>query len=301
MRRAVARSTIPTFHFESTLVPDIGSLHPQVVHFVIALLIVGVLARVVSLFPLGRRLGFVGGMAATLIFLGTAASVVAVKSGVEAHELAESIPGLRPAISVHEEYGERTRNIFLVVSLLEIGLLAFATRNPKVARGLRGASALVGLGGLVLLYETGEHGGDLVYGYAGGVGVRSGDSSDVRRLLVAGLYNNAELDRRAGQPEAAAERIDQLQRMMPGDTAVRLLRIESLLRDRNEPQQALAALDSIAVPVASRRLYMQRTMLRAEALGMVGMRDSARAVLTTLKNDVPQASARVDAMLVKMK
>lgn len=282
--------------------PDIGSLHPQVVHFVIALLIVGVLARVASLFPaVARRFAFVGAMAATLIFLGTAASVVAVKSGLEAHELAESIPGVRPAVSVHEEYGERTRNVFLLVSLLEIGILVFAARNAGVTRGLRGLSALVGLGGLVLLFEAGDHGGDLVYSYAGGVGVRSGDSADVRRLLVAGLYNNAELDRRSGRPEAAAARIDELQKMMPGDTGVRLLRIRSLVEDRKEPRQALAALDSLAVPASNRRVYFQKTILQAEALDLAGMRDSARTLLTALRKDVPQASRRIDAMLEKMK
>ena len=81
--------------------PDLGSLHPEVVHFVIALLIVGVLARIVSLTPLGRRFAFVGPMAATLIFLGTGASVVAVQSGLEAHERVESVPGIRAAVNVH--------------------------------------------------------------------------------------------------------------------------------------------------------------------------------------------------------
>ena len=280
--------------------PDIGILHPQIVHFVIALLIVGVLARIVSLFPLGRRVLFVGAMASTLIFLGTAASVVAVRSGLEAHELAESVPGVRQAVTVHEEYGEKTRNIFLVVSLIEVGVLVFATRKPALTRALRGLSALVGLGGLFLLYETGDHGGDLVYSYAGGVGVRSGDSADVRRLLVAGLYSNAQLDRKSGRPEVAAERMDELQRMMPGDTGVRLLRIQSVLRDRKEPRQALAALDSLVVPPESRRLYFQKTMLQAEALDQAGMRDSARALLTALKKEAPQASRRVDAMLEKM-
>ena len=280
--------------------PDLGSLHPEVVHFVIALLIVGVLARIVSLTPLGRRFAFVGPMAATLIFLGTGASVVAVQSGLEAHERVESVPGIRAAVNVHEEYGEDTRDIFLVVSLLEIGILAFAARTPVVAKGLRVASALVGIGGLVLLYETGYHGGNLVYGYAGGVGIRSGDTTDVRRLLVAGLYNNAQLDRRAGQHAAAADLVDQLQRMMPGDTGVRLLHIQSLVRDRKDPQQALAALDSISVPAGNRRLYFQKAMLQAEALDSAGMRDSARAVLTALKKEIPQASRTIDNMLKRM-
>jgi uncharacterized membrane protein len=282
-------------------VPEIASFHPQLVHFVVALLIVGVAARVMSLIPLPGRITFVGAMAATLIFLGTIASVLAVRSGLEAHEAVEGIPAIRPVVSEHEEDGERTRNIFLVVSLVEVGILAFATRKPVVARGLRVLSAVVGVVGVVFLFETAEHGGEIVYEYAGGPGLRTGDSSDVRRLLVAGLYNNAVLDRRAGNSEAAATRIEELQRMMPADTGVRILRIQSLVRDRKDPAAALAALDSLAVAPSNRRLYMQKTMLQAEALDLGGQRDSARAVLTALKKEIPQAARRVDAMLEDMK
>ncbi|HEU4586815.1 MAG TPA: DUF2231 domain-containing protein [Gemmatimonadaceae bacterium] len=281
--------------------PDIASFHPQLVHFVVALLIVGVLARIVSLIPLPGRMSYVGAMAATLIFLGTAASVVAVKSGLEAHELVEDIPHIRPIISEHEEGGETTRNIFLAVSLVEIGILAFATRKPTVARGLRILSAVVGVVGVVYLFETAEHGGQIVYDFAGGPGLRTGDTTNVRRLLVAGLYNNAMLDRKAGNAEAAAARVDELQRMLPADTGVRLLRIQSLVRDRKDAAAALAALDSLAVAPSDRRNYMQTRLLRAEALDLAGQRDSARAVLTALKAEIPQAARRVDAMLNDMK
>jgi uncharacterized membrane protein len=282
-------------------VPNIASFHPQVVHFVIALLIVGVLARILSLLPLPGRSTFVGAMAATLIFLGTIASVLAVRSGLEAHELVEDIPAIRPVVGEHEEDGETTRNIFLFVSLVEIGIIGFATRKPTVAKGLRVLSAVVGVVGVVFLIETGEHGGEIVYEYAGGPGLRTGDTTDVRRLLVAGLYNNAMLDRKAGNSEAAAARMEELQRMLPADTSVRLLRIQSQVRDQKNPAAALAALDSLSVAPANRRLYMQTKLLRAEALNVAGQRDSARAVLNALKAEIPQAARRVDAMLNDMK
>ena len=281
--------------------PDIGSFHPQVVHFVVALLIVGVAARVVSLIPLGPKWAFSSGMAATLILLGTAASVVAVQSGLDAHEKVESIPGVRQAVNVHEDYGEDTRDIFLVVSALEIALLALAARKPGLTKGLRGLSALVGVIGCVYLYEAGDHGGDLVYSYGGGVGVRSGDTADVRRLLVAGLYDKAQLARRSGQREAAAQLTDQLQTLMPADTSARLLRITSMIRDRKDARGALAALDSLTVAPDNRRLLFQKAMLQAEALDSAGMRDSARVVLTALKKDMPQAAARIDRMLQQMR
>ena len=47
--------------------PDIGVYHPQIVHFVIGFLCLGVVARVLSLLPLGERFRFLGPMAATLL------------------------------------------------------------------------------------------------------------------------------------------------------------------------------------------------------------------------------------------
>jgi uncharacterized membrane protein len=282
-------------------VPDIASFHPQVVHFVIALLIVGVLARIMSLLPLRGRGTFVGAMAATLIFLGTIASVLAVKSGLEAHEKVENIPNIRPLVGEHEEDGETTRNIFLVVSLVEIGILAFTVRKPTVAKGLRVLSAVLGVVGVVYLVETGLHGGEIVYDYGGGPGLRTEDTTNVRRLLIAGLYNNAMLDRKAGNSEAAAARIDELQRMLPADTGVRIMRIESQVRDQKNSAAALAALDSLNVAPSNRRVYMQTKLLRAEALDLAGQRDSARAILEALKTEIPQAARRVDAMLNGMK
>src|SRR5213078_1774546 len=131
--------------------PNLAFYHPQIVHFVLALLGAGV-----------------------LLLAGTLAAVAAVKSGTDAHGPVERIPGARAAVVEHEEWGERTRNVFLVVGALEILALAFATRPWR--RWLYVGSALVGLGGAYALYEAGEHGGDLVYTYAGGVGIRSGDS-----------------------------------------------------------------------------------------------------------------------------
>ena len=89
-----------------------ASLHPQVVHFAIALLIVGVLFRAVSL--LGRP-AFIGPAAATLLALGTVAIIVAALTGDAAHGPVEQMPGLRPAVMEHEAWGERARNVFIIV------------------------------------------------------------------------------------------------------------------------------------------------------------------------------------------
>src|SRR5439155_14791259 len=67
---------------------NIASIHPAVVHFAIALLVAGVLFRVLSL-ALRDRAKFMSPAAATLILVGVVASIVAAKSGVDAHGRAE--------------------------------------------------------------------------------------------------------------------------------------------------------------------------------------------------------------------
>src|SRR3954447_10256857 len=171
--------------------PSFAAFHPQVVHFVIGILIVGVAMRVVAM---TGRLKWTGPAATTLLVIGGVASWVAAKSGTAAHGPVERIPGARNAVEEHEEWGERTRNVFVGVAALELVALALGTGGA--ARTVRAVSALAGLAGVVVLYEAAEHGGDLVYAYAGGVGIRSGDPEDVSRLLTAGLYNEAQLQRK---------------------------------------------------------------------------------------------------------
>ena len=253
---------------------SLAPLHPLVVHFVIALLFVGVLLRCVSL---TGRVTFTGPAAAVLLLLGTGAAVLAVQSGTAAHGPVEHVPGARAAVTQHEEWGERTRNIFLVVAALEIAALV-----PALARwrkGVLAASALVGLGGAMSLYEAADLGGDLVYAYAGGVGIRSGDPADVGRLLVAGLYHQAMLERKAGRPAAAAQLIGELAQRYPDDTSVRLLVTESLLVDQHDGKAALAALQWFPATPESRFLRFRVGLLRADALAATGRPDSARAVL----------------------
>ena len=132
----------------------------------------------------------------------TLAAVLAAMTGDAAHGPVEAMPGLRPIVTEHERWGEWTRNIFLVVFLIE--LIAIALRKSTMVRYALIASAAVGVVGLFALYEAGEHGGEIVYGYAGGVGTRSGNPEDVSHLFLAGLYQQALADRQ-GRPPAGSQ------------------------------------------------------------------------------------------------
>lgn len=280
--------------------PDMGVFHPQIVHFVIAFLILGVIARVASLFPLGKRLEFLGPMAAVLILLGALASLAAVRSGHDAHGPVERVPGARAAVVEHEEWGERARNVFLAVALLELLALAAALGGrPGPVKGIRVVAGVVGLAGLFVLYEASEHGGDLVYNYAGGVGIRSGEHADVQRLLVAGLYHQARAAREAGRREEAARLSDELLRQMPDDPNVRFLAVESMIRDRDDPRAALDALPAVETPPDDWRLDLRRGMLTAEAYRALGVPDSATNVIAGLKERF-KTNLRASAALERM-
>src|SRR3989475_8425567 len=178
---------------------------------------------------------------------------------------------------------ERTRNIFLVVAALEIAALIPAARRWR--KGVHLASAVVGLAGAFSLYEAAEHGGELVYAYAGGVGIRSGNPDDVGRLLVAGLYHQAMLARKAGRTAEAAQLVGQLVQRLPDDTSARLLAIESLIMDKQDGRAALAALASFPAVPDSRFLRFRVGMLRADAFVAAGMPDSAKATLEAMSRE----------------
>lgn len=277
--------------------PNLASWHPQVVHFAIALLFVGVAFRWISL---TGRAAFTGPAAAVLLLLGTTAAWLAVKTGTDAHGPVERVPGARQAVQDHESRGERARNVFLFVAVLEIGALALARRSGRITMGLRIASAVVGLFGSVALYSAGEYGGQLVYNYAGGVGIRSGDTADVDRLLMAGLYHSAQQARTRHDSAAAAALFAEIGTRFPNDTTVWFLSAESLLRDKNDGKGTLAALARFSVPADNPRLRIRYDFLKADAFVAAGRSDSARATLERLAAQFPDM-ARIKDRLAQMK
>jgi len=274
--------------------PDIGFYHPLIVHFAIALVMIGVLFRWISF---SGRAPFSGPAAAVLIFLGTAAAVAAAWSGNDAHVAVEDLPGIAPAVRQHQMWGERTRNILLAVALCE-GLALLLVRRGRARPALL-ASGVLGLVSVFCLVQTGQRGGELVYAHAGGVGIRSGDPADVGRLFLAGLYHQAQLDEKAGRSADAALLLEIAARHFPADAAVQVLAAESLLVDRHDPVAALAALRKVTVPTAERRWRFRHGWLTADALDALGQADAAQATLRNLLAEFPD-SQRVRRRLEHM-
>ena len=270
-----------------------AELHPQIVHVTIVLALVGVAFRVLSLVA---RVSFAGPAAAVLILGAAVSSIPSVQSGVDAHGPVERVPGARPAVVEHEEWGERARNVLLVLGAIELLGLALR-RSPKI-RMVHAASAVVGLVAAFAVYEAGKHGGELVYSYAGGVGIRSGDPKDVERLLVAATYHQAQADRKAGQPAAAASLIAQTAQRFPSDPEMQMFAAESLLLDAKNPQGALDALARVTPPEGNRILVGRLATLQADAYEAAGQKDQAIAVLekTVAAFPSPRMQQRLDAL-----
>lgn len=259
-----------------------AALHPQVVHFTIVLAIVGVAFRLVSL---TGRPAFASPAATTLLILAALSAVVSTRTGTAAHGPVERIPGVRSAVGEHEEAGERAQIVLLALGLVELVGLGLS-RSPK-KRIVHAVSAVVGLAAVFAVYEAGEHGGKLVYAYAGGVGTRSGDPKDVEHLLLAGLYEQAMTERAAGHAQQAADLISEAATRFPNDAEVRVLAAESLLTDAKNPQGAVDALKQVPVPDQNRFLGFRRATLLADAYQAAGQKDLAIAELESALKTFP--------------
>jgi uncharacterized membrane protein len=224
--------------------------HPIIVHFAIALVLAGIVFRLLSLFP--RRFAFAGTAAAVLLLAGTVAVVLAALSGDAAHSPVERVPGSAAAVKEHEESGEWARNVFIAVAVIEVLGLVFARRGK--ARPFQFASAALCVVGAFVIYEAAEHGGELVYSYAGGVGIRTGDPQDVRRLTLAAAYHQSELDRKEGRPQDAASIVAEAHKRFPDDPGVQMMRAESLVRDLGDAAGAQALMQQVKLPEGDARL-----------------------------------------------
>lgn len=149
-------------------IPAWNSLHPLIVHFPIALLLVAPLLVAAALVWKSLSRGLLVG-AFTLMLLGTVATWVAVRTGEAVAEDAEK-GGARveAVVEQHEELAESTRTIFTLLTLV-FGALTFAPvllrRNlDRMPMTVAHAAFLVlYAGGAVFLVNTAHQGGRIVH------------------------------------------------------------------------------------------------------------------------------------------
>jgi uncharacterized membrane protein len=148
-------------------IPDWDALHPLVIHFPIALLLVAPLFVAAGL-VIRRRSATLSAVALTLMVLGTAGTWVAVATGEASAELADRTPAISAAIEQHEELAETTRAVFTGLTLVFAAILAAQTWLPSwIPAAVNVAAQVVFLAaflaGTVLLANTAHHGGVLVH------------------------------------------------------------------------------------------------------------------------------------------
>jgi uncharacterized membrane protein len=233
---------------------------------------------------------FANPAATILVVAGTVAAFAAVRSGEAAHRLVEEIPGIRAVVVAHEVWGERVRAVFMGVSALEMLALVFRRTGSRHTRLMAGVAALAGLSGLVVLYQAAARGGELVYSYAGGVGIRSGNTEDVGRLLIAAVHHQVQVDRGQGHADRASGLVEDLARRFPDHLEVQIMAAESRLLDRKNPAAALERLQTLP-RFDDRRLRLRVGLLMARAQATIGDPQSARVTLEALNAEFPGNAA----------
>jgi uncharacterized membrane protein len=148
-------------------VPGWDGVHPAMVHFPVALLLVAPVLLAISLFMRQSWRGWAWS-ALVVMVLGTFAAWLAAGSGHAAAQLVDKIQGLESPIGRHEALGLATRNLFtaltLLYALVMLVPLMLKLKVPPVWRiTLHAVFLALWIGGAGLLATTADAGGRLVH------------------------------------------------------------------------------------------------------------------------------------------
>ena len=173
------------------MIPLPDPLHPAIVHFPIALLLVGAAMAVAAVFVRRWHLPL---FAAILLSLGALGAVAATVTGEEEEEKVEhAIPSAEPVLEEHAEWGESARNAGILSAVLAIGAAALASR-PVIGRFLSVLTAFVAIGAGYAVVQAGHFGGELVYRHGAGVAVGAVGTDAAGPALPAMEYGREEED-----------------------------------------------------------------------------------------------------------
>src|SRR5450631_3539950 len=149
-------------------IPSWDALHPLIIHFPIALLLIAPVFIIVGavLTPAKGRSYLIAAM--VLLLVGTATIFVAVETGEAAGKLAERAPGMELVLENHESLAERTQAVFSVLSVIFLALLAVPwllkrTDTRLTTTILPLAFLVLYSAGALLLVNTAHNGGRLVH------------------------------------------------------------------------------------------------------------------------------------------
>ena len=148
------------------LVPDWApNIHPMIVHFPIVLLILAVLLDLSGLIL--TKFDWIKKSALLLYFLGTIAAAVAFLTGNAASDGIEIPSNAFSAVNDHADWAEITLWFFIIYSVVRLTIGIWFKSLKKI---IVVPVVLIGLVGIYFLYQTGDHGAKLVFGYGLGTG-----------------------------------------------------------------------------------------------------------------------------------
>ena len=148
-------------------IPSWDALHPLIIHFPIALLLITPILILIGLFFPKKAGGFLTA-AFVVMLLGTIASYVAISTGDAASELVDRTPAIEAVLERHEELADTTRSVFTALTAI-FGAILFA---PMLFKKPLSQTIMIPLGlafllfygaGMVLLINTAHQGGRLVH------------------------------------------------------------------------------------------------------------------------------------------
>lgn len=162
---------------------DLNHLHPMIVHFPIALLMVGFLA---DLLGITLKKEFFNRAGYYLLILGTIGVIAAYFSGEFAGDGVVEAGALGQALETHESAALISLWLMVGTALVRIGAVIFNRYNGII----RIIAILLFFVGILSIARTGYYGGELVYKHAAGVQLNLGIDFNNTDLLK----NNIDTD-----------------------------------------------------------------------------------------------------------
>ncbi len=145
----------------------ITHLHPMIVHFPIALLIIGFLFDLSGAFfnkDFFSKAGFY------LLILGTAGVIAAYFSGNIAGDGVSEVGALKQALENHEAAAELSLWLMVIASVVRIGIVLL----KKYSGIFKWTAIILFFAGILSIARTGFYGGELVFKHAAGVQLNLG-------------------------------------------------------------------------------------------------------------------------------
>ncbi len=135
----------------------IGYFHPKIIHFPIAFLLIYALLEIIGVL---FKKDFFSKAAHLFLFLGVLGAVAAVLTGKQAFENFEYWN--KKASDILEEH-EKYANITLWYFAALLVLRTFLTVKKKFTGAVQYVIVVLAIVGTYFVYETGEHGGQMVF------------------------------------------------------------------------------------------------------------------------------------------